>query len=323
MFPSDTMRTTVILLFIAGFVALSASSEVFSDDNSSEEADGKTAVDLFRDELETLCSELESTSSEEKEEEVATSSGKFLGKKKGAGNFSSDFDGASKKEELLRKFLGKKVGSGSGDASNGSDFLKKYLEGKAASYAGHEEEVDDDKVSLEIFCAKIFAKDEDVSVHDQVEAVIKEAAFRLNAMGYLLVKMGAALKVGGRRLKDLDGTLSIVFGPAKFRKQKASLWALDIAKLGNCTAEVRLTQMTAKIINAYAARSKPSSIYKGVDQIGEIVGSTGDSLEDVALRLAGHKESGTAAVLPKPEMTESGEALLENIMDVIVKHGAH
>lgn len=162
-----------------------------------------------------------------------------------------------------------------------------------------------------------------VSVHDQVEAVIKEAAFRLNAMGYLLVKMGAALKVGGRRLKDLDGTLSIVFGPAKFRKQKASLWALDIAKLGNCTAEVRLTQMTAKIINAYAARSKPSSIYKGVDQIGEIVGSTGDSLEDVALRLAGHKESGTAAVLPKPEMTESGEALLENIMDVIVKHGAH
>ncbi|XP_075538470.1 uncharacterized protein LOC142572908 isoform X1 [Dermacentor variabilis] len=162
-----------------------------------------------------------------------------------------------------------------------------------------------------------------VSVHDQMDAVIKNVALRLNEMGYLLVKMGAALKVGGRRLKDDDDTLSIVLGPAKFRKQKASLWALDIAKLGNCTTEVRLTQITAKIINAYATRSRPSSIYKGADQIGDIVGSAGDSLEDVALRLASRRERGTAPLLPKPDMTDSSEALLQNIIDIIVKHGAH
>ncbi|KAH6937411.1 hypothetical protein HPB50_000098 [Hyalomma asiaticum] len=161
------------------------------------------------------------------------------------------------------------------------------------------------------------------SVHDQADAALKHVALRLNEMGYLLVRMGAALKVAGRRLWDLDSTLSIVFGPAKFKKQKASLWALDIAQLGNCTTETRLAQITAKIINAYAARSTPSTIYKGVDHIGDIVGSTGDSLEDIAVRLAVPKVNGTAVHLPKPELTESGEALLQNIIDVVVKHGAH
>ncbi|XP_037508993.2 uncharacterized protein LOC119385666 [Rhipicephalus sanguineus] len=162
------------------------------------------------------------------------------------------------------------------------------------------------------------------SVHDQVDAVLREAASRLNDMGYLLGKMGAALKIGGRRLLDLEGLLITVFGEKKFKfkKQKAYLWASDIAQLGNCTAETRLAQITAKIINAYAARGTTSSIFQSAEQIGDIVGSTGDSLEDIALRLAGPKGNGTAAVLPKPEVTESGEALIENIIDVIVKHGS-
>uniref|UniRef100_A0A023G329 Putative secreted protein n=1 Tax=Amblyomma triste TaxID=251400 RepID=A0A023G329_AMBTT len=160
------------------------------------------------------------------------------------------------------------------------------------------------------------------SVHDQMEAVLLKSAHRLNAMGHLLAKMGAAVKVGGRQLRDADSTLSIVFGPAKFRKQKALLWALDIANLGNCSKEARLTRITAKIVNTYAARTKPSSIYRGAEQIGDIVGSAGDALEDIARRLAASGENGTAE-LPKNELSESEEQLLHNITEIIVKHKAH
>ncbi|KAK8786862.1 hypothetical protein V5799_023363 [Amblyomma americanum] len=160
------------------------------------------------------------------------------------------------------------------------------------------------------------------SVHEQMDAVLLESAHRLNAMGHLLAKMGAAVKVGGRKLRDADGTLSIILGPAKFRRQKASLWAIDIASLGNCSTEARLSQITAKIITTYATRTKPSSIYKGAEQIGDIVGSTGDTLEDIASRLAASRENGTAE-LTKPELSETGEELLHQISEIIVNHHAH
>uniref|UniRef100_A0A131YDT5 Secreted protein n=1 Tax=Rhipicephalus appendiculatus TaxID=34631 RepID=A0A131YDT5_RHIAP len=162
------------------------------------------------------------------------------------------------------------------------------------------------------------------SVHDQADAVLREASSRLNDLGYLLVRMGAALKIGGRRLLDLEGLLITVFGEKKFRfkKQKAYLWASDIAQLGNCTAETRLAQITAKIISAYATRATASSIFEGIEQVGDIVGSTGDSLEDVAMRLAGLRGNGTATPLPKPEVNGSGEALIQNIIDIIVNHGS-
>ncbi|XP_077554762.1 uncharacterized protein LOC144169458 [Haemaphysalis longicornis] len=142
-------------------------------------------------------------------------------------------------------------------------------------------------------------------------------------MGRLLTKLGAAVKVGGRRLHATYDTLSIVFGPAKFQRQKASLWALDIARLGNDTLEARLSKIVAKIINAYAARSKPSSLYAGIEEIGDVVGSVGDTLENVARKLAAGADNVGEEVLPDPELTESGEALLESISEVIVTHKTH
>lgn len=161
------------------------------------------------------------------------------------------------------------------------------------------------------------------NVHDQVDAVLLEAARRLNGLGRLVTKLGAAVKVGGRRLHAAYDTLSIVFGPAKFKRQKASLWALDIARLGNDTSEARLSQIVAKVINAYAARSKPSSLYAGIEEIGDVVGSVGDTLEDVAKKLAAGVDDAAQEVLPDTELTESGEALLESVSGVILKHKTH
>lgn len=161
------------------------------------------------------------------------------------------------------------------------------------------------------------------NVHDQVGAVLLETARRLNGMGHLVTKLGAAIKVGGRRLHGAYDTLSIVFGPAKFRRQKASFWALDIARLGNDTSEARLSQIVAKLINAYAARSKPSSLYAGIEEIGDVVGSVGDTLEDVAKKLAAGADDAVEEALPEPELTVSGEELLEKVSDVIVKYKSH
>ncbi|XP_075743470.1 uncharacterized protein LOC119177878 isoform X2 [Rhipicephalus microplus] len=162
------------------------------------------------------------------------------------------------------------------------------------------------------------------SVHDQTDAIFREAASKLNDMGFLLARMGAALKIGGRRLLDLEGLMITVFGEKMFRfkKQKAYFWVSDIAQLGNSTAEIRLAQITAKIISAYATRATASSIFEAVEQVGDIVGSTGDSLEDVATRLAGIGGNGTVAPLPKHDLNESAEALIQNIIDIIVKHGS-
>ncbi|KAL1481542.1 hypothetical protein MTO96_015597 [Rhipicephalus appendiculatus] len=81
---------------------------------------------------------------------------KLFEKKKGAGNSSSDSDGASKKAAILKKLLGRKDGS-----SDASDFLKKYFEGKGALYAAQDEELSEDDVHLEEFCAVIFENDEE------------------------------------------------------------------------------------------------------------------------------------------------------------------
>lgn len=88
-------------------------------------------------------------------------------------------------------------------------------------------------------------------------------------------------------------------------------WSKDIYALGNNALESRLATITSKIISAFAARNQVKNPYLALEQLGDVVGSTGDVLQDVAKRLAGKGQ----VTVEDPDLSEI--SFVESVVKVM------
>ncbi|XP_029842130.2 uncharacterized protein LOC115325526 [Ixodes scapularis] len=149
------------------------------------------------------------------------------------------------------------------------------------------------------------------SVHDRVDDAFSETGTTLKHMGRLVSKVGGAIKVAGRWLFQRYGILGPRFGIGTFKKAKAVQWVLNISTLGNNTLQARVAKLTAKTISAFSARGFSRKGHVAFEKLGDIVGSAGDVLEDVAQRLAGD------SLLPATKLTQSDIDFVSAVNQII------
>ncbi|CAN7948227.1 unnamed protein product [Ixodes pacificus] len=158
------------------------------------------------------------------------------------------------------------------------------------------------------------------SVHDRVDDAFLETGTTLKHMGRLVSKLGGAIKVAGRWLFQRYGILAITtrfffqgpkFGLGTFKKTKAVQWVLNISALGNNTLQARVAKLTAKTISAFSARGFSRKGHVAFEKLGDIVGSAGDVLEDLAQRLAGD------SLLPAGKLTQSDIEFVSAVNQII------
>lgn len=101
--------------------------------------------------------------------------------------------------------------------------------------------------------------------------------------------------------------------PFKLKKATVTRWSKDIYALGQNTLESRVASLTSKIISEFADRNQEKNSYLALEHLGDVVGSIGDVLQDVANRLAGS----THVMADDPDTSEI--SFIEKVVKIMSK----